>query len=50
MKRIATTFLNQYSNDLILLYTFPIPYRVYAITHANKTTGIPVAIENTTGK
>ena len=50
MNNTATTFLNQNSKDFIFLYRFPTPDIVYAITHANRITGMPVAMAKTTGK
>ena len=50
MKMTATTLLNQSSKVLMLLYSFPTPERVYAISHAKIITGIPVAMANTTGR
>lgn len=50
MKITATTFLNQNSKFFILLYAVPTPEIVKAINHAKITTGIPVAMANTTGK
>lgn len=50
IKTRATIFLNQNSKFLILLYVAPTPDIVKAINQAKISTGIPVAMANTTGK